>query len=87
MGKKNKTSAASSDSGTVSFEVEETKDATEYLNDLYPVEYEVKAGVSVTSMKGILAPGTVVKAEWFPEGQITLDNLVKIGTLVPHKVD
>ena len=41
--------------------------------------YSIKAGKSVTSKKGVLAPGDEVKAEYLGGGQKSLDALVKSG--------
>lgn len=41
--------------------------------------FYVPEGRAITSKRGILADGAEVKAEYFPGGQETLDNLVKSG--------
>lgn len=44
--------------------------------------YAIAPGRSLTSLRGILGPGTVVTAKYFLHGQATLDDLVKSGALV-----
>jgi len=39
--------------------------------------YYVSEGVAITSKKGILGPGKEVKAEYFPNGEKTLKELVE----------
>lgn len=47
--------------------------------------YEVAAGKSITSLRGILGQGTPVGPKDFLHGQETIDHLVKRGTLVESK--
>ena len=42
----------------------------------------VAEGKSVTSLKGIRAPGTPVEAKHFPGGQDTLNDLINRGLVV-----
>ena len=54
-----------------------------------PVEtggsFVIKAGCSLTSLKGILGPGVEVKPEFFIGGQETLDKHKKNGYIVKAK--
>ncbi len=48
-----------------------------------PKVWSVKKGMSITSPKGILKPGTVVNANtWGVNGAETLANLIKAGHVV-----
>lgn len=44
--------------------------------------YTIAEGKALTSCRGILAEGEEVKAEDFPNGQKTIDSLVKSGHIV-----
>ena len=58
----------------------EIEDAKKKADSLPP--YRVAEGKSITSLKGILADGDEVKAKYLPEGDKTLQSLVKRGFVV-----
>ncbi len=47
-----------------------------------PREYKIAQGKSVTSKKGVLGPGAIVKPEYFSLGQETIDSLIDKGYIV-----
>jgi hypothetical protein len=47
-----------------------------------PKGYSVKAGMSITSLRGVLDERTVVHARDFTHGQTTIDELVERGAIV-----
>lgn len=47
-----------------------------------PGEVAVAPGKSITSLRGVLGPGTVVSPKDFMHGQETIDHLLTRGTLV-----
>lgn len=64
---------------------EDKKEAPKKAAKAVVFPYTVAKGCCLTSKKGILADGAEVKAEYFPGGKGTLDNLVKKGHVVKAK--
>ena len=75
-----KEAAEAKEAATKARQEKEIEEAEKKAKSLPP--YRVADGKSITCLKGILADGDEVKAKYLPEGDKTLQSLVKRGFVI-----